>query len=93
MYDFLVKIRMMIKFAREKKLKFVFWLVDYKEIRNAYSKEDQMCFYEYPEYIPFYAMHDYTVDLAPDNGHPGVKSNQNIAKAVIDHIERIYPNA
>jgi hypothetical protein len=91
-YEQLVYLRLLIKIARAKKLKMVFWLLDYKH-PDRYSQEDQMYFYEFPEFIPAYYIENYIVDSAEDNRHPGIESNRLIAHAVIQHIERTYSNA
>jgi hypothetical protein len=87
-YNLLVKIRAMVKFAREKKLKFVFFLDDYK--RGLISDKDQQYFYEFPEFVPYSWMANYHVDSAEDHMHPGIESNKNIAHTLINYIETIY---
>jgi hypothetical protein len=88
-YELLVKIRAMITIARLQKLKLVFWLIDYKH-EDRYSKLDQTYFYDLIEFVPYSWMSDYMVDGAEDNLHPGIESNKNIARALINYIETIY---
>jgi hypothetical protein len=91
LYEQLVQLRLVIKLAREKNLRLIFWLIDYKD-KNLYSKECQMYFYEFKEFIPAYAIENFIVDLAEDKVHPGIESNRILATAIIQHIERTYPN-
>jgi hypothetical protein len=88
-YELLVKIRMVITIAREKKLKFLFWLNDYKNL-EIYSLEDQMYFYAYPEFVPKSLMENYLVDFGTDNLHPGIESNKIIADVITNYIKQIY---
>jgi hypothetical protein len=88
-YELLCKIRAIVKFARAQQLKLVFWLIDYKN-PNKYSELDQSYFYDMPEFVPASWIQNYMVDGAEDKMHPGIKSNKNIAKALITYIETIY---
>jgi len=88
-YELLVKLRMVITIAREKKLKFVFWLNEYKN-PEIYSLEDQMYFYAYPEFVPKSLMENYLVDFGTDNLHPGIESNKIIADVITNYIKQIY---
>lgn len=88
-YRLLVQIRTMIKISRYNKLKFVFWLDNYKD-PFSYSYENQMFFYEFPEFIPSLKMQDYMIDIAEDNMHPGTQSHKFISCAIIEHIEHLY---
>ena len=89
LYELIIKLKTFIKLARSKKLKFVFWLMDYKN-KELFSKKDQLYFYEYPEFIPACLIQDYMIDLGTDNLHPGPESQKLIADAIIDHMNRIY---
>jgi hypothetical protein len=88
-YNLVVNVTAMIKFAREKKLKLVFLLDDYKQ--GSISTVDQLYFYEFPEYIPPTQLQDdiYT-DVGTDNLHPGILSNKAIATHIINHMETLY---
>jgi hypothetical protein len=88
-YELLVKIRSMVNIARAKKLKLVFWLINYKD-NNIYSASDQTYFYDMKEFIPASWMAEYLVDFGTDKLHPGVESNKNIANTIIKYIETIY---
>jgi len=81
----------MVQIAREKKLKLVFWLIDYKN-DNLYSVVDQTYFFDMPEFVPASWMSNYMVDTAEDNRHPGIESNKNIANTLIKYIETVYKN-
>lgn len=89
LHETVLKLRMVINLARQKQLKFVFWLINYKN-DLVYSQEDQMYFYEYPEFIPKHLMQNYLVDFGSDNLHPGAESNKIIADAIIKHVDRLY---
>ena len=88
-YQMLTNIRLIVKYAREKKLKFVFFLFDYKSNLNG-SYDQQMYFYEFPEFIPNFAIQDYMIDKGIDNLHPGVESNKILAKEIVLHLQRCY---
>jgi hypothetical protein len=88
-YELLSKVRAMISIARAKKLKMVFWLIDYKNPKT-YSKEDQRYFYHMPEFVPASWMQNYMIDSAADKLHPGIQSNEFIAKTLIKYIETVY---
>lgn len=88
-YSLFVKIRAMVKFAREKKLKFVFFLDDYKQ--GFISTLDQQYFYEFPEYLSSTDLkNEIFQDYGIDNLHPGINSNKAIAKHIIKHMENLY---
>jgi hypothetical protein len=89
LYELIVKLRLVIKIAREKKLKFLFWLINYKN-PEIYSQVDQMYFYNYPEFVPASIMGNYLVDFGTDNLHPGTESNKIIANVIIDYLDKIY---
>jgi len=91
-YEQLVQLRLIIKLAREKNLRLIFWLVNYKN-EQLYSRERQMYFYEFKEFIPAYTIENYIVDSAEDNVHPGIESNKILYEAIVQHIERIYQDA
>ena len=88
-YELLCKIRVIIKIAQAQKLKLVFWLVDYKD-EDTYSKLQQTYFYDMLEFMPASWIENYYIDTAEDDLHPGIKSNCNIANALIKYIETIY---
>ena len=88
-YELLSKVRAMVAIARAKKLKMVFWLVDYKN-SEIYSKADQRYFYHMPEFVPASWMENYLIDRAMDNSHPGVQSNKFIADTLVKYIETVY---
>lgn len=88
-YELMVKLRLVLQIARSKKLKFVFWLVDYKNPK-IYSLEDQMYFYDFPEFIPRHLIENYLVDQGTDNLHPGIESNKIMAESVINYMNQIY---
>ena len=88
-YELLLKVRVMVSIARAKKLKMVFWLIDYKN-PEIYSKQDQRYFYHMPEFVPASWMQNYIMDSAKDHIHPGIKSNEFIAKTLIKYIETVY---
>lgn len=89
-YRLVRDLRMMIKYSRLAKLKLVFFLDNYKNAQSI-SFEDQMYFYDMPEYVPRLFLQDSFIDVANDNMHPGKKSNKIMADILIEHIERIYP--
>jgi hypothetical protein len=91
LFELLTKIRFFIKLTQALKLRSAFWLMDYKN-KDMYSPEDQLYFYEYPQYIPAYKMQNYIVDYGDDNMHPGIDSNKNISQVVIKHLEQLYEN-
>jgi hypothetical protein len=88
-YELLSKIRAMVAIARAKKLKMVFWLVDYKN-PEIYSKADQRYFYHMPEFVPASWMENYIMDAANDRLHPGIESNKFIADTLVKYIETVY---
>lgn len=88
LHELAVSLRQFIKYARTQRLKFVFWLINYKSLD--YSQMDQMCFYQYPEFIPPALIADYMVDHGTDNLHPGPESNKLISAAIIQHVRRVY---
>lgn len=88
-YETLTRVRAMIQVAEAKQLKFVFWLIDYKD-ETIYSQEDQQYFYHMKSFVPASSMANYMVDAGTDQLHPGVLSNQNIASNLIKYIEKIY---
>ena len=79
----------MVAIARAKKLKMVFWLINYKDTK-IYSKADQRYFYHMPEFVPASWMENYFLDLATDGQHPGVRSNKFIADTLVKYIETVY---
>jgi len=88
-YNLYIKLTAMIKFAREKKLRVVFFLDDYKQ--GSISEKDQQYFYEFPEYIPGSQLkNDMFQDKANDGVHPGINANWAIAQEVINHMENLY---
>jgi hypothetical protein len=89
LYELLVKLRMAITIAREKHLRFVFWLISYEQ-DHVYSNIDQLYFYEFDEFIPANLIQNYHVDFGYDNLHPGTESNILIANAITKHIKQIY---
>ena len=88
-YELLQKIRAMVAIARAKKLKMVFWLINYKDTK-IYSKADQRYFYHMPEFVPASWMENYFLDLATDGQHPGIRSNKFIADTLVKYIESVY---
>jgi hypothetical protein len=88
-YELLSKIRAMVTVARAKKLKMVFWLINYKN-ELVYSKLDQTYFYDMPEFVPASWMENFIMDKAADNLHPGIQSNKFIANTLIKYIETVY---
>lgn len=88
LYQLIVKLRTFIKLARAQKLKFIFWLIDYKT--DTFSKKEQLCFFEYPEFVPAQLMQNYLVDRGNDGLHPGAESQKLIANAIIDHMNKLY---
>jgi hypothetical protein len=88
-YELLSRLKISIRYAREKELRLVFWLIDYKN-KELFSLEDQTYFYNFPEFVPGFLLADYLVDFGIDNLHPGIQSNRIIADALITHIENIY---
>jgi hypothetical protein len=88
-YELLAKIRAMVAVARAKKLKMVFWLINYKD-DLIYSKIDQQYFYDMPEFVPASWMQNYLIDKANDGCHPGIESNKFIANTLVKYIETIY---
>jgi len=89
LYQLIVKLRTFVKLAREKKLKFIFWLIDYKTDK-AFSKKEQLCFFEYPEFVPARLMQNFLVDFGTDGLHPGPESQKLIANGIIDHMNKLY---
>jgi len=90
-YQLLTNLRLMVKYARAKKLKLVFFLFDYKS-NLCCNLEEQMYFYEFPEFIPNFALQNYMVDTGTDNIHPGIESNKIVAKEIVLHLQRCYNN-
>lgn len=90
LHDLLTKIEACVKISRLAKIKFVFWLVDYKKEFGPYNHLDLSYFYKYPEFIPPYLIQDYLVDTGTDNLHPGPQSNELISRAVIKHLGNLY---
>jgi hypothetical protein len=88
-YELLVKIRAMVAIAKQKRIKMVFWLSDYKN-KNLYSNLDQTYFYNMKQFVPASWIENYLVDVAEDGLHPGIESNKNIATTLITYIETIY---
>lgn len=88
-YELLPKIRAMVSIARAKKLKMVFWLIEYKN-PEIYSKADQRYFYHMPEFVPASWIENYIMDTATDNMHPGIQSNKFIANTLVKYIESVY---
>jgi|LakMenEpi03Aug12_release.lakeMendotaPanAssembly.Ray.scaffolds.fasta_scaffold232544_2 hypothetical protein len=88
-YELLQKIRAMIAIARDKKLKMVFWLAEYKN-SDIYSKADQRYFYHMPEFVPASLMENYCMDVANDRLHPGIESNKFIADVLVKYIKTVY---
>jgi len=90
-YQLLTNVRLMVKYARVKKLKLVFLLFNYKS-NVCGNSEEQMYFYEFPEFIPNFALQNYLVDFGTDNMHPGIESNKIVAKEIVLHLQRCYNN-
>ena len=88
-YELLAKIRAIVAVARAKKLKMIFWLINYKN-ELVYSKMDQTYFYNMPEFVPASWMENYIMDSATDNLHPGIESNKFIANTLVKYIETVY---
>jgi len=88
-YETLTRIRAMVQVAEAKQLKFVFWLINYKD-ETVYSQEDQQYFYHMKQFVPVSVMADYIVDFGEDRLHPGVLSNQRVADNLIKYIEKTY---
>ena len=88
-YEILVKMRALISMARAKKLRLVFWLINYKN-PDMYSRLDQTYFYNMKEFVPASWMADYMIDKAEDGLHPGIESNKFIANTLIKYIETVY---
>lgn len=89
MYELRSKVNMVVKMCRAAKAKFVFWPIDYKDL-STFAFTDLLYFYHFPEFIPAFKLQDFIVDVGTDGIHPGLKSNEIISQAVIDHIERLY---
>jgi hypothetical protein len=88
-YEILVKMRALISMARAKKLRLVFWLINYKN-NDMYSALDQTYFYDMKEFVPASWMANYMIDHAEDGLHPGIESNKFIANTLIKYIETVY---
>ena len=88
-YELLIKVRAIVSIARARKIKLVFWLINYKD-EMVYSRLDQTYFYHMPEFVPASWMENYILDLGTDNLHPGILSNRFIADTLIKYIETIY---
>jgi len=86
-YNLLYQVTAMVELARSKKLKMVFWLWNYK---GEYTKEDQTYFYDMPEFVPASLLENFAIDVAEDNIHFGIKSNQNISSKIIEYMKKIY---
>lgn len=82
--ELVTKIRAAVTIAREKKLRFVFWLAD------SISMEEYMYFYNYPELVSPIELEHFLVDKGTDNAHPGPDSNKILADVIIKHINRLY---
>ena len=88
-YEILVKMRALISMAQAKKLRLVFWLINYKD-ENMYSRLDQTYFYSMKEFVPASWIADYMIDKAEDGMHPGIESNKFIANTLTRYIETVY---
>ena len=88
LYELIQKLKLFQKIADAKKLKFAFFLIDYKG--TAYSYTDQLYFYDFKSFIPYGLMQEYYIDVGTDDIHPGPKSNEYIAKTVINFLETQY---
>lgn len=90
LYELIQKLKLFQKIADEKKLKFAFFLIDYKG--TTYSYTDQLYFYDFKSFIPWHLLQEYFVDAGSrgDRKHPGPKSNQYIANTVINFLEAQY---
>lgn len=88
-YETLARVRAMVQVAEAKQLKFVFWLINYKD-ETVYSQEDQQYFYHMKQFVPASVMADYIVDFGEDRLHPGILSNQRVAERLIKYIEKTY---
>jgi hypothetical protein len=88
-YETLTRVRAMVQVAEAKQLKLVFWLINYKD-NTVYSQQDQQYFYHMKQFVPASVMADYLVDFGEDKSHPGILSNQFVAKQLIDYIKKTY---
>jgi len=88
-YELLSKVRAMVTIGRAKKLRLVFWLIEYNN-PGIYSTEEQQYFTGMPEFVPAEYLANYRVDRAEDHAHPGVQSQVNLASGLIKYIEKIY---
>ena len=88
-YELLSKVRAMVTIGRAKKLRLVFWLIEYDN-PGIYSKEEQQYFTGMSEFVPAECLANYRVDRAEDHAHPGVQSQINLANGLIKYIEKIY---
>lgn len=79
----------MVKRCRSSNVKFVFFLFDYKT-DYFYNHEDQMYFYDLPEFVPNLSIQNYKVDVGTDNLHPGPKSHEYLAEVITNHFNRLY---
>lgn len=86
-YNLLYQVIAMVELARSKQLKMIFWLWNYK---GEYTKEDQTYFYDMPEFVPATVLENFAVDLAEDNIHFGIQSNQIIASKLVEYMKQIY---
>lgn len=77
-----------LRYSRREGLKVVFWLIDYKN--EPYTTQDQMYYYNMPEFVPPTLIHNYMIDAARDGIHPGIESQKVIADAILTHYRRIY---
>jgi hypothetical protein len=90
-HDVYERITQFINYAREKKLKFVFFNLGGSGIsadKNPARNLTEFYLSDFKEFIP--DMSSLVVDHGIDGTHFGVQSNKNFAKAIIQKIEELY---
>jgi hypothetical protein len=99
MYEMLKQLRMLVNFARLKKLRLIIWSIA-RFSNNKLHEYIEHYLSKYPEYIfmdnRLGTENSYRVDNGIDGsstlgtGHPGPKSNEIIASQLLTHYRKLY---
>jgi hypothetical protein len=98
-YDMVRQLRMLVKYARLKKIKLVIWSIA-RMWDQILDNIVETYLSKYPEYVfmdnRLGVQGSYRVDngtdgsLVPGDGHPGPKSNEIIAEQLLAHYKKLY---
>jgi hypothetical protein len=98
-YDMVRQLRMLVKYARLKKIKLVIWSIA-RTFNDTLNNITETYLTKYPEYIflddRLNVQGSYRVDNGTDgssvlgDGHPGPKSNVIIAEQLLAHYTKLY---